>query len=113
MVYAQCYRLLAALLVPLALVLTVYSTELFDYLALNTGDSAYVYGIYGVNTLLLNVLNRYHPLVFYFSVALLVTCLPLSLISTYGTAKHFINSNSHLSLTPFYWLAAIINLVAL
>ncbi len=43
----------------------LYLTELLDYLALNSPDVISLYGSTGLNTLLTNTLNRYHPFIFY------------------------------------------------
>ena len=45
----------------------LYSVELLDYVLLNHSLSTSVYSSSGLNTLLTNVLNRYHPFVFYLS----------------------------------------------
>jgi len=58
-----------------SLLLLLYSVELVDYLVLNSLDIVSVYSYYGINTLLTNTLNRYHPLVFYLSAGLLVVIL--------------------------------------
>ena len=42
-----------------------YLTEVHDYLALNTFDIVSLYGTNGINNLLTNTLNRYHPCIFY------------------------------------------------
>lgn len=54
-----CYTWLA---VP---IFVLYLTELSDYLALNLVDLISLYNTTGVNTLLTNTLNRYHPCIFY------------------------------------------------
>ena len=97
----------------LYLVLLFYSVELVDYLVLNSLDSSVVYSYYGINTLLTNVLNRYHPLVFYFSVGLLIVAFFLLL-------KDYLGRNQPLSTISvlhaphnLVWLWVTVNLIAL
>jgi hypothetical protein len=51
----------------LIIFLMVYPLELWDYLTSNVSITGIFYHSYGLNTLLTNTLNRYHPLVFYAS----------------------------------------------
>lgn len=92
--------------------IVIYSTELFDYLGLNCQEVVSSYGFYGVNTLLTNTLNRYHPLVFYMSAACLlsiffyvVLCGPvrsgLFLLKVYTSSVRIL------------WICIIFNLFAL
>ena len=53
--------------------LLLYMTELVEYLSLNFSDSISLYATSGLNTLLTNTLNRYHPLVFYTGVTILAS----------------------------------------
>jgi len=90
----------------------LYPLELCDYLLANTNLEISNYGFYGLNTLLTNVLNRYHPLIFYISVAFLFLALlnPLIALDTLSnTNRHSSLRSSHL----FSWIAIAVNLVAL
>ena len=57
------------------IIFTIYPTELLDYLVINASDKIHEYSDYGLNILLSNTLNRYHPCVFYISVAALFSSL--------------------------------------
>ena len=96
-----------------ALLLLLYPVELFDYIILNVSDPSYTYGLYGVNTLLLNVLNRYHPLVFYASVGLLLASVLLSSTSLGSRYNAFALTNSFLTMPRYHWFAIFTNLTAL
>ena len=94
------------------LALLVYPIELWDYLISNTLVSSPAYHTYGLNTLLTNVLNRYHPLVFYLSVFLLLAAL----VSTrWGSASRtpFSQSRTILAALSLTWYSILVNLVAL
>ena len=97
----------------LYLALLFYSVELVDYLVLNSLDSSVVYSYYGINTLLTNVLNRYHPLVFYFSVGLLIVAC-FGLLKSYLLKKERLSTIANLH-APYniIWLLVTVNLVAL
>ena len=90
----------------------LYPLELADYLALNTDIFISVYSSYGLNTLLTNVLNRYHPLVFYCSVITLF----ITIFSSYQPNRR-LQSNTDSTLLKvqplFGWSAIWVNLVAL
>jgi len=96
----------------LVLAYTVYPLELVDYLALNCHYGTSTYGGYGLNTLLTNTMNRYHPFIFYASVSL----LGLSILYVYalrGSSTPF-NHLTHISAgLKMSWWALLINLSAL
>ena len=90
----------------------LYSVELFDYILLNQALSTSSYSSSGLNTLLTNVLNRYHPFVFYLSTFLLVIWffyhyyVPLR-------ASDFTPGVFYQPINLFRWSAIFINLLAL
>ncbi len=90
----------------------LYPLELVDYLALNTDTLISTYSSYGLNTLLTNVLNRYHPLVFYSSVIILFVVM---ISSRKPSCQSQFNADSmSLRSQPFLgWLSIWINLLAL
>jgi len=94
-------------------ILLFYSVELVDYLVLNSLDSSVVSSYYGINTLLTNVLNRYHPLVFYFSAGLLIVVC-FELLKSYLAKKEWLStiSNFHAPHNVI-WLLVTVNLIAL
>lgn len=88
--------------------LIVYMTELVEYLSLNLSDTISLYTTSGLNTLLTNTLNRYHPLVFYTGVSVLASFV-------------FIKTSASLPEKPFalvfslqasFPLAALVSLVS-
>lgn len=93
--------------------LVLYSLELQDYLVINAQDSVSYYSYYGINTLLTNVLNRYHPFVFYLSSVLL-----LSVVASFYKAQisepklNWISSLLRLAFNPT-WALLTVNLTAL
>jgi len=90
----------------------LYPLELVDYLALNTDIFISMYSSYGLNTLLTNVLNRYHPLIFYLSVITLSVVMASSYRSS-SQARFNADSISLRSQPSLGWLAIWINLLAL
>ena len=95
-----------------ALVLFIYPIELWDYLTSNVLVSSPAYHAYGLNTLLTNVLNRYHPLVFYLSVFFLLATTAAMWWSSSSQTPFALSRTipASLSLT---WHAVLVNLVAL
>ena len=88
--------------------LIIYMTELVEYLSLNLSDTISLYTTSGLNTLLTNTLNRYHPLVFYTGVSVLASFV-------------FIKTSASLPEKPFtlvfslqasFPLAALVSLVS-
>ena len=65
-------------------VFTLYLTEFIDYHPLNQSWSVMDATLSGVNILLTNALNRYHPFVFYTSAALLLATLLFFINVTYS-----------------------------
>lgn len=93
--------------------LLLYTLELQDYLIVNAQDSVSFYSYYGINTLLTNVLNRYHPFVFYLSSVLLLAKV-FSFCSAQVSSSYFnwVSSSLRSAFNPLWALLAI-NLVAL
>jgi len=98
---------------PILMLLVAYAFELKDYIILNADDMSTLYGVYGVNTLLVNALNKYHPLVFYVSVGLLVATLIK--LSTYSEHRnyYFTYPLMYSNLRNLNWATPQINLIAL
>lgn len=92
--------------------LTVYPLELFDYLILNNLSLNSIYSTYGLNTLLTNTLNRYHPFIFYTSVTLLFL-ITTRFYSSLISYTPFLKQKFLLSQFSLGWLAIQINLLAL
>ena len=94
------------------LMYVAYPLELVDYLALNVHYDTSTYGGYGLNTLLTNTMNRYHPFIFYVSVSLLA--LAISYAHTLrGSLVPFMSSTFTAIQLKVSWSALIINLSAL
>ncbi len=94
------------------IVYVLYPLELADYLALNTDIFISMYSSYGLNTLLTNVLNRYHPFIFYLS----VVTLAAAVLSSYQSSSQpqFNAESTSLATQPFLgWFAVWVNLSAL
>ena len=101
-----------SLSIVLFLVYVFYPLELFDYLALNLHYFTSQYTNYGLNTLLTNTLNRYHPLVFYSSTSLII--LAISSSSYFLYPRKCFEDVLHLRRPAFLvWLVVLINLIAL
>ena len=69
-----------------------YLTELSDYTPLNFVDDTTSYSTYGLNRLLTNSLNKYHPLIFYISTSLILSTVPYFLVTTLSLTPFSINS---------------------
>ena len=90
----------------------LYTAEIFDYIILNQNLFISTYASSGLNTLLTNVLNRYHPLVFYLSTFLLLTWF--FFIFGYPSKNvYFWSESSCFSSTWVQWSALFVNLIAL
>jgi len=89
-----------------------YLTELVDFSTLNLHGDVGSYTLYGVNTLLTNTLNRYHPLVFYASILMFLSPLLTYLVSGF-TPPHFQSAESATSLSVRGWEAIRLNLLSL
>ena len=99
-------------LMSLVLMYIAYPLELVDYLSLNAHYSTSTYGGYGLNTLLTNTMNRYHPLIFYISVSLLALSISYAHTLRGGLAP-FVGSVLTAKQLKVSWLALIVNLSAL
>lgn len=91
---------------------TLYLTEFIDYHPLNQSWSVTDATLSGVNILLTNALNRYHPFVFYTSAALLLLTLLCLINVTYSNRSRRAAPQSPV---PVFGLSqsAVINIVAL
>ena len=74
-----------------AILLTVYSTEMLDFIGLNYHWSTRNKNLSSINLLLSNNLNKYHPFIFYFSVFLLSPSI-VWLLNLYRSNNLFIGS---------------------
>lgn len=90
----------------------IYTAEIFDYMISNQNLFISTYSSSGLNTLLTNVLNRYHPLVFYLSTFLLLTWFFFTFASP---PQHFYFwfESSCFSSTCVQWITLFVNLTAL
>jgi hypothetical protein len=96
----------------LPLFLFIYVTELSDFISLNLYGDLSSYALHGINNLLTNALNRYHPLVFYTSFILFITPLiPLS--APILTSAPFYLSHLLSSFAVYGWRVVVLNLVSL
>ena len=92
----------------------LYTFEIFDYIILNQNLFMSTYVSSGLNTLLTNVLNRYHPFVFYLSTFLLLTWSFFVVNSSSpSTNIYFWSETFHIPSTFVHWGTLFINLVAL
>jgi cytochrome c biogenesis factor len=92
--------------------LLIYPLELYDYISANLNLTTPLYHTYGLNTLLTNVLNRYHPFVFYTSVFILAQVIWAKLISS-TRLRYFETAGLDLHYKQLSWLGILINLLAL
>lgn len=90
----------------------LYTAELFDYIILNQNLYMSVYSSSGLNTLLTNVLNRYHPLVFYLSAFLLLSW-SFSIVNFPLKNVYFCGASSSASNIVVQWGTLFVNLMAL
>lgn len=105
------HRLFTLNLLALTLFL-VYLTEVIDFPTINVSWFTPDYGIYGINTLLTNTLNRYHPFVFYSSTLLLISTVCALCVDTVSI-KAFSYSLTSPTLSFSSLQALSVNLLAL
>jgi hypothetical protein len=100
-------------LLVLVLLYVLYPLELSDYLISNYNYSILVSHSYGLNTLLTNILNKYHPLVFYVSVFLFFKYV-LSMGSPVKLINSSFNAPESVARTGIVgWVSMFVNLTAL
>ena len=92
--------------------LVLYAVEVSDFTILNLLDTETSYSSYGLNTLLTNSLNKYHPLVFYISAIVLSTTV-LTATTTFRSSQPHDTALLLAASTTANWLTAITNLTAL
>ena len=99
---------------PLLLIalFTIYLTELHDFTPLNTLDQNSAYGMWALNTQLTNSLNKYHPLLFYLSVVLLLV-VTMNFGTLYLRSAPFASSCVTNQTFPKMWFVVTLNLIAL
>lgn len=85
-------NVLIKLLISAIGVNAVYLTELLDFLPINYVSEIAVSVENISNPLLLNMLNRYHPLIFYISVALLIYSVLILSLRSFNSISSFLNS---------------------
>lgn len=73
--YGTIASLNLAYLLPLTLIYLGYTVELFDFVSFNFNLTTSIMPENSVNLLLTNMLNRYHPFIFYISVINVLACL--------------------------------------
>lgn len=104
-----------ALHLPLYLIAMslVYWFEVADYTPLNTLDLTTSYSNYGLNRLLTNTLNKYHPFIFYFSVCALFSSFWIYVLKVAPAWNPFRN----ISILNYWgergWLVVLVNLCSL
>ena len=92
--------------------ISLYAVELLDYVLSNQALSTSVYSASGLNTLLTNVLNRYHPFVFYLSTFLLLIWFFYHYYVSLRTTDHNLGF-LYQPVNLFRWGTIFINLLAL
>lgn len=97
----------------LAILFTFYAVETVDYLVSNSTLSSNSYGLRDTNNLLTNMLNRYHPFIFYSSLAIAFSCFFLSISAVLNNAPLFIRSPLISFVEPISWISCIINFTSL
>lgn len=90
----------------------LYLTELHDFTPLNLLDSNLSYGVWALNTLLTNALNKYHPLIFYFSVSLFFSLSTISPNTYFAKTPFALSFLTNLTLRNS-WLVITTNLLSL
>lgn len=91
----------------------IYVTEIVDFLGGNSTLSLVTPTDVNINTLLLNLLNRYHPLLFYASTALLFHLLYNVLFAASGFTNHYNFNLFFYSFKSKLLFILILNLVSL
>ena len=100
-------------IITLSTLYLIYPLELLDYLITNYNASIIVSHSYGLNTLLTNVLNRYHPLVFYTSVFFFFSYLARIRVPNNSLKNTSLKGFTLVSIEQVCWWGILINLVAL
>ena len=92
--------------------LLLYPFEVFDHITLNALDLVSSYSTSGLNVLLTNSLNRYHPLVFYLSA---IPLLSLLMFIPFGNLQSylFLTCTGINKIHNQFWWGVILNLIAL
>ena len=94
----------------LLLLLYVYLLEVSDYTPLNVTDLTTSYSNYGLNRLLTNTLNKYHPFIFYFSVCVLLSSLYIYNIEVIRCDNAFTPLLALAYWERLSWLVVLVNL---
>ena len=95
------------------LIFLVYLTEVVDYTPLNILDLTTSYADYGLNRLLTNSLNKYHPFIFYFSTCLLLSTAWLCFIGSTPRSTPFNIPKLLAYWDRGSWLVVLVNLSSL
>ena len=95
------------------LLFLVYLPEVVDYTPLNVIDLTTSYSNYGLNRLLTNTLNKYHPLVFYFSACALLSASYIYTTEVTYSHRTFKTPSALKYWERNSWLIVLVNLFSL
>lgn len=113
LIWHSVRKLSSSGLILVCLFLSIHATELADYLALNSTEVGVIYGTYGLNPLLSNIMNRYHPLMFYISVSIFALTVFYVLVINSSRRFYFLPQKSLNNAQTYGWTAILLNLIAL
>lgn len=113
LIWYNAKRVASSSLIIVCLMLMAHGTELTDYLILNSPEIGVLYGTYGLNPLLSNIMNRYHPLIFYLSVSLFTLVTFLFVVLHSAPRFYFLPQNLLTKAQSYGWNAILLNLIAL
>lgn len=113
LIWHSARKLSSGGLILVCLFLTIHATELTDYLALNSTEVGVIYGTYGLNPLLSNIMNRYHPLMFYISVSIFALTAFYVLVINSSWQFYFLPQKVLNNAQTYGWTAILLNLIAL
>ena len=100
-------------ILPLILIYLSYTVELFDFTSFNFNLPTSVLPDMGVNILLTNMLNRYHPFIFYASVINISGCLlVLIFLKNRNVSYRLLSLKTEILVRSNFW-TLVLNFLAL
>lgn len=100
-------------ILPLILIYLSYVVELFDFVSFNFNLTTSVIPDMGINILLTNMLNRYHPFIFYYSVIVITTrLLILTFLKNRTVSYRLLSLKTEILVRSIFW-TLVLNFLAL
>jgi len=100
-------------ILPLILIYLSYVVELFDFVSFNFNLTTSVIPDMGINILLTNMLNRYHPFIFYYSVIVITACLLiLTFLKNRTVSYRLLSLKTEILVRSIFW-TLVLNFLAL